>query len=90
MTFAIEQDDYPRKSFGEYQYRILQDGKLIAYYWHDYRGDEHGIEFIGGQTELWPVGQMIDFLKGGGQKSLFLSEAAVMYLQTKLSGGNNA
>jgi len=89
MDFTIEQDNYSRKSFGEYQYRILQDGKLVAYYWHDYRGDEHGIEFVGGKTELWPVGQMIEFLEGGGLKPLLLSEAAFAYLKTKLSGENN-
>lgn len=89
MAFTIEQDNYRRKSFGEYQYRILQDGKLIACYWHDYRGDEHGIEFVGGKTELWPVGRMIEFLDGGGPKPLLLSEAAIAYLKTKLSGGNN-
>ena len=90
MAFTIERDNKPRQSFGEYQYRILLEGKLIAYYWHDYRGEEHGIDFVGGKTELWPVGRMIEFLEGGGPKPLMLSEAAVVYLKSNLSGGSNA
>ena len=58
---------------------------LIAHYWHDYRGDEHGIEFIDGTKESWPVGRMIDFVEGGGPKPLTLSERAVEYLKQRQS-----
>jgi hypothetical protein len=85
MSFTIEYDEEPRKPFGEYQYRICRNGKLVACYWHDHRGDEHGIDFVGGESELWPVGRMIEFLEGGGPKPLSLSERAVAYLNSKLS-----
>ena len=84
MVFKIEQDRTKRESFGNYTYRIYQDNKLIACYWHDYRGDEHGIDFVSGESEGWPVGRIIDFIKGGGPQPLVLSEAAVAYLREKL------
>lgn len=84
MTFRIEQDRTERESFGNYTYRIYRHNKLVARYWHDYRGDEHGIDFINGDSEGWPVGGMIDFIKGGGPQPLVLSEAAVTYLKKKL------
>ena len=90
MSFTIEHDKNPRKSFGEYQYRIFQGGKLVAHYWHDHRGDEHGIDFVGGKIELWPVGKMIEFLEGGGPKPLVLSAKAVAYLNSKLQNAHNA
>ena len=60
--------------------RIYKDDRLIANYWHDYRGDEHGIEFLNGKKESWPVGRMIDFLERGGPKPLILSAKAMVYL----------
>jgi hypothetical protein len=83
MSFKIEQIDSAREPFGNYTYRIYKDGHLIAHYWHDYRGDEHGIEFVNGENELWPVGSMTDFIEGGGPKALTLSERAVTYLHQK-------
>ena len=84
MTYRIEQDDSKRDSFGEYKYRIYNDLALIAHYWHDYRGDEHGIDFIDGFSEGWPVGRMIDFVEGGGPEPLVLSKRAIKYIQSKL------
>ena len=80
MAFSIEQIDSERREFGDYRYRIYRDGCLIACYWHDYRGDEHGIEFLDGRSETCPVGQMIDFITGGGPQPLGLSKQAVAYL----------
>ena len=85
MTYKIEQDDKKRESFGEYKYRIYQDDVLIAHYWHDYRGDDHGIDFVNGPSEKWPVGRMVDFIEGGGPEPLRLSKRAVIYTQGKLS-----
>jgi hypothetical protein len=84
VSFAIEHAGGDRDSFGNYKYRILENGRLIAHYWHDYRGDEHGIDFVNGTSELWPVGRMIEFVEGGGPKPLTLSEKAVAYLNGKL------
>lgn len=83
MSFKIEQVDSTREPFGNYTYKIYENGHLIAHYWHDYRGDEHGIEFVDGVNELWPVSRMTDFIDGGGQNPLTLSERAVAYLNQK-------
>lgn len=57
---------------------------LVASYWHDFRGDEHGIKFIGGRSEDWPVGQVVDFLQGSGPEPLRLTEKAIEYLIARL------
>jgi hypothetical protein len=84
MSFKIKQAKPEREASGNYRYIIFQDGHLVAHYWHDFRGDEHGIEFLSGKSEDWPVGRMIDFIEGGGPQPLTLSSAAVAYLQQKL------
>jgi len=83
VSYKIERDESSRDSFAEYKYRIYEDGRLIAHYWHDYRGDEHGIEFVNGVSESCPVGCMTDFIEGGGPKPLVLSERAVFYIKQK-------
>lgn len=83
VTFRIEQDQASRESFGDYRYRIYDDRRLIAHYWHDYRGDDHGIEFMDGTSESCPVGRMVDFLEGGGPKPLALSARALAYLASQ-------
>ena len=86
MGFTIEYSKEKRKAFGNCTtYLIYEDGRLIARYWHDHRGDEHGIDFLNGDKEDWPVGRVIDFLKGGGPQPLALSERAVAYLKDKTS-----
>lgn len=84
MSFYIEQDDSSlREPFAPHTYRIFKDGRLIARYWHDYRSDEHGIEFVSGAREDWPTGLMTDFVEGGGPLPLTLSAEAVAYLQAR-------
>jgi hypothetical protein len=85
MTFTVEQSSAKREPLGNYTYRIYQDGRFIAHYWHDYRGDEHGIEFIDGTNGPWPVGRMpmTEFIEGGGPKPLTLSQRAVDYLNQR-------
>ena len=86
MAYSIEQDDSSkRESFGEYTYRIYKNGQLVARYWHDYRGDDHGITFINGTEERCPVGRMVDFIEGGGPQPLVLSARAVAYLESRSS-----
>lgn len=70
-----------RESFGNYEYEVLDGNDIIARYWHDYRGDEHGIIFSDGESEDWPVGRMIDFITGGGPQPLALSSAAIEWLK---------
>ena len=83
MSYTIEQDGSKREPFGVYTYRIYRDGLLVARYWHDYRGDEHCIEFVSGTKELYPVGRTSDFIEGGGPQPLTLSQRAVAYLNSK-------
>lgn len=85
MTYRVERDSAPRESFGDYKYRIYRNDTLVALYWHDYRGDEHGIDFVSGRSEMWPVGRMIDFLEGGGQAPTVLSKRAEAYIQDRLA-----
>lgn len=80
MPYTIDQLDSPRESFGPYRYQIFRDGELVATYWHDFRGDEHGIDFVNGASEPWPVGRMIEFLVGGGGQPFRLSPRAIEYL----------
>ncbi len=82
MTFTIEHDKPARDAFGNYGYRICDNNRLIARYWHDFRGDEHGIEFVDGREAPCPVGRMVDFVEGGGPEPLVLSARAVAYLTT--------
>ena len=84
MTYKIEAILAIRESFDEYRYGIYEEGRLIARYWHDYRGDDHGIEFISGVSESWPVGRMTEFVDGGGPKPLVLTERAVAYIKRHL------
>lgn len=83
MEFEVTRSDAPRSGFDAYRYRIWRKGRLVAMYWHDYRGDEHGIEFVDGRKEHGPVGMMTDFLKGGGPQPVRLSEEAMAYLARK-------
>jgi len=84
MSYLVKQIDESREQFGPYWYEIFNDDRLVARYWHDFRGDEHGIDFLNGSTDQWPVGRMTDFLTGGGPQPLGLSEAAVVYLKSQL------
>jgi hypothetical protein len=81
MNYRIERAETNREPLGEYRYRIYEDSKLIAHYWHDYRGDDHGIEFVNGTSEHSPFGRMTEFIEGGGPKPLVLSAKAVAYLK---------
>jgi hypothetical protein len=84
VTYKVEQEALTREPFGEYWYRIYKGERLIARYWHDNRGDDHGIEFSNGGSESWPVGRMLEFLEGGGEsKPKTLSAKAVAYLDAK-------
>jgi hypothetical protein len=85
MSFTIEHSKTKRNPSDDYTYLIYEDGHLIARYWHDCRGDEHGIDFLDGMQESWPVGRMTDFVEGGGPKPLLLSARAVTYLKARRS-----
>jgi hypothetical protein len=85
VTLRIEHDPAPRAQSEPYRYRIYQGDRLVARYWHDFRGDEHGLEFLDGTSVGCPVGRVTDFLMGGGPEPLRLSTAAVNYLASRLT-----
>lgn len=84
MSYTIQQVHAEKRApFAEHEYRIYKGDQLVATYWHDHRGDEHGIEFVDGTKDEWPVGRVVDFIEGGGRQSLMLSARAVAYLEAK-------
>lgn len=78
--YTIKQVEKDSEPAGNYNYEIYLGSALIARYWHDFRGDDHGIEFVNGQSDNWPVGRMIEFIEG---KPVKLSSAAINYLKEK-------
>jgi len=84
MNISIRQSVGSRKQFDPYWYEILDGKQVIANYWHDYRGDDHGIKFMDGTEDSWPVGRMTEFLLGGGPQPLKLSGKALTYLMDRL------
>jgi hypothetical protein len=89
MAFTIEADNDKREDFAEYRYRIHRDGTLVANYWCDFRGDDHGIHFLDGTSAGWPVGSVTAFIQGGGSGPLRLTEAAVAFLEEHVPAGSN-
>ena len=83
MRYRIEQES-GRDASGNYIYRIYSGNQLVARYWHDYHGDEHGIEFVNGKSQACP-GQRADFITGGGPEPLALTERAATYLDRELA-----
>ncbi|MDG2537774.1 hypothetical protein P5Y53_08890 [Dyella jiangningensis] len=86
MAYKIEPDNANRDSFGNYQFRVFKDGRLVAHFWHDYRGDEHGIDFANGVSEGWPVGRLIEFVEGGGRQPLVFTARGIAYMDQKTLG----
>ena len=81
MSYSIQPvPSAGRAPLDRHEYRIRKDGRHLAVYWHDHRGDDHGLEFADGTKEAWPVGRVTDFLEGGGPRPLLLSARAVAYL----------
>jgi hypothetical protein len=84
MEYSVRHKKEEREGFGPYRYDILFEKRIVATYSHDFRGDDHWIDFENGETIQWPVGKMTDFLKGGGRQPLRLSEDAVAFLKENL------
>lgn len=80
MSYTVSHVIKAREPFGEYRYGIHENGNIIAYFWHDYRGGDNGIEFVNGISAHDPVGKMTNFLEGGGPQPLALSKRAIKYI----------
>jgi hypothetical protein len=87
MGFMIQADNAKREDFAEYRYRIFRDGTLVANYWCDFRGDDHGINFLDGTSVSWPVGSVLAFIQGGGTQPLRLTDEAIAFLQERVPQG---
>lgn len=86
MIYRIEQDDSSnRKGFADYTYRIYEHNRLVARLWHDYRGDEYGLEFVDKTMDAsdWPFRSWIGFVDGESLE-LKLTDDAIAYLLRKL------
>lgn len=81
--FTVRQVARSSGPAANYNYEICCGQVCVARYWHDFRGDYHGIVFLDGSSDDWPVGTMTQFLEGGGPQPLRLSPAAVAYLKSK-------
>ncbi len=84
MAFRIERSESIRKGFDPSEYLIYKGDRLVARYRHDFRLDDHEIEFVSGLKESWPVGRVTEFLEGGGPQPLRLSSRAIAYLDAKV------
>ena len=80
MNYKVEHAEPSRDSSGNYWYKIYKDEQLIAKYWHDFRGDEHSLEFLDGTEKYCPLERMTGFIKGGGSEPLTLSNCAIELL----------
>jgi len=80
MLYTVRQFKKMSAPFSDYRYGIYQNEKLIAYFWHDYRGDDNGIEFVNGLSVPDPVDRMTNFLKSGGEQPLTLTKQAIQYI----------
>ena len=85
MDYIIEQIKEPRESFGSYRDRILKNGKEVALFWHNYRGECEGFKALPDGKEVDPpFGMSSEFINGGGPKPLVLSAKAIIYLDSQL------
>jgi hypothetical protein len=89
MGFTIQADNDRREDFAEYRYRIFLDGNLVANYWCDFRGDDHGIKFLDGASVSWPVGSVTAFIQGGGSEPLRLTDDAIAFLAERVPATGN-
>jgi hypothetical protein len=83
--YTIRHATSKRESFGNYEYEILKDNEIIAHFWHDYRGDEHGIKFMDGTTDNCPSDNITDFIKGGGPEPFSLTPTAIEWLEKRFA-----
>ena len=72
-----------RDALGNYQYEIFCDGKLFARYWHDFRGDENGINLVNGFSDESLPGRTADFIAKDNKGSLCLTHVGLSYLMSK-------
>jgi hypothetical protein len=88
MTWTVEPAAEPRAAFGHYVYIVRRDGREVARYRHDYRGEPVDMRFPDGRRiPSPPAGTVVrPVLEGGGQQPLRLSAPAVAWLEMHVTG----
>jgi hypothetical protein len=83
MAWTVDHDTEPRASFGHYVYVIRRDGRAVARYRHDYRGEPVDMRLADGRlVPSPPPGLRIGaVLEGGGPEPLRLSAAVIAWLE---------
>ncbi len=85
MSYSVERIAEPREPFGPYRYRILLDGREVAVFTHDFRGECESIRTADGYEEDPPFGMSSEFLSGG-PRGPGLTSGAAEYLEGLLHG----
>lgn len=83
LKLSVHQVVREREPFGDYEYEILREGRRVARFFHDYRGDGCWVVFPDGRGEQVSAG-VPNFLQGGGGQPLRLTDAALRFLEARL------
>jgi hypothetical protein len=81
--FRIEPAGRNDEPEGHLRFHIQRGSRLVARYWHDHRGEDHGIEFVAGGAESRPVGRVSEFIETDANGAPVLSKRAVAWLEAK-------
>ena len=73
------------KPFSNYEFDVLEGERVVARYWFDFRGDDHGVVFNDGRAVTVPVGG-IDFVTGGPEEFVF-TPSAIVWLEKEFGRG---
>ena len=80
-NYIIKQISKDSESFGNYNYDIYLGTKLVAKYWHDFRGNDHGLYLPNVQKQYSLPCRMTEFMSGGGPNPLVLTDWAMQFLE---------
>ncbi|HEX6163498.1 MAG TPA: hypothetical protein VFZ31_09040 [Vicinamibacterales bacterium] len=82
--YTVHERPRDTKASSNYEFDILEGDRVVARYWFDFRGDEHGVRFSDGR-EAWPGGRVDDFISGGGPYPPLLTPRAIAWLENELA-----
>jgi hypothetical protein len=77
---ARPRDPEPGANF---EFDILDGDRVVALYWFDFRGDDHGVVFPDGRDE-WLECRRSEFITGGGPAPTVLTDRALAWLNAEL------
>jgi hypothetical protein len=82
--FTVRERARDKTPGADYEYEVFDAGRFVARYSHDFRGEEHVVEFADGRREEWPARTHGSFVISGWPFTLTLSRPAVSYLSQVL------